>query len=60
MAKVVLEKRLVEVPIVMGPSRLGVLSGLHVGYFWQVHHLDIALASETLHWCSRGCFIFGV
>ena len=60
MAKVVLEKRLVEVPIAMGPSRLEVLSGLHVGYFWQVHHLDIALASGTLHWCRRGCFIVGV
>jgi hypothetical protein len=60
MAKVVLEKPLVEVPIAMEPSRLEVLSGLHVRYFWQVHNLDIALASGTLHWCRRGCFIVGV
>jgi hypothetical protein len=56
MAKVVLEKRLVEVPIAMGPSHLEVLSGLHVGYFWQVH-LAIALAYGTLHWRRRGCFV---
>jgi hypothetical protein len=60
MAKVVLGKRLVEVPIAMEISRLEILSGLHVGYFWQVHHLDNALASGTLHWCRRSCFIVGV
>jgi len=33
MVKVVLEKRLVQVPIAVGPSLLEVLSGLHVGNF---------------------------
>jgi hypothetical protein len=28
--------------------------------FWQFYHLDIALASGTLHWCRRGFFISAV
>jgi len=28
--------------------------------FWQFYHLDIALASGTLYWCRRGCFIVAV